>query len=75
MSPQQTNVARKISELSLTEIGSLFHAKRLKERHHELLEKIKKQYGKPKESVKEVRKAWKDERESFSDELVRMREE
>ncbi len=67
--------AGKITELSLTEIGGLFYAKRLKERHHELLRKLKQQYGKPKKSVKDARKAWKDEGESFSKELLKMREE
>ncbi len=52
--------AGKITELSLTEVGGLFYAKRLKERHHELLRKLKQQYGKPKKSVKVARKAWKD---------------
>lgn len=67
--------AGKITKLSLTEIGGLFYAKRLKERHHELLRKLKQQYGKPKKSVNDARKAWKDEGESFSKELLRMREE
>ncbi len=67
--------AGKITELSLTEIGGLFYVKRLRERHYELLRKLKQQYGKPKKSVKDARKAWKDEGESFSKELLRMREE
>ena len=75
MSARRANVKRKITELSLTEISGLFHVKRLKEKHHGLLEILKKQYGKPKKSVKEARTAWKDKRESFSDELIRMREE
>ncbi len=65
----------KTTELNLTDIGGLFYAKRLKERHHELLGKLRQQYGKPKKSVKIARKAWKDEDESFSNELLRMREE
>ncbi len=65
----------KTTELNLTGIGGLFYAKRLKERHHELLRKLKQQYGKPKKSVKIARKAWKDEDESFSEELLRIREE
>jgi len=75
MSARRTNIKRKITELSLTEISGLFHAKRLKKKHHDLLEILKKQYGKPKKSVKEARKAWKDRGESFSDELISMREE
>lgn len=71
----KTEVARKITELSLTEIGGLFSARRLKERHHELLQKLKQQYGKPKKSVKDARKAWKNEGESFSEELLKIREE
>ena len=70
----KTDVARKITELSLTEIGGLFSAKRLKERHYELLQKLKQQYGKPKKSVKDARKAWKDKYENFSEELLKMRE-
>jgi len=65
----------KTNKLNLTDIGGLFYAKRLKERHHELLHKLKQQYGKPKKSVKIARKAWKDEDESFSEELLRIREE
>lgn len=68
-------VIGKITELNLTEIGGFIYAKRLKERHHELLQKLKQQYGKPKKSVKDARKAWKDEGESFSEELLKMREE
>ena len=75
MSARRANVNKKMTELSLTEISGLFHAKRLKEKHHGLLEILKKQYGKPKKSVKEARKAWKDKGESFSDELISMREE
>ena len=65
----------KTTELNLTDIGGLFYAKRLKERHRVLLRKLKQQYGKPKKSVKIARKAWKDEDESFSEELLRIREE
>ncbi len=65
----------KTNKLNLTDIGGLFYAKRLKERHHELLRKLKQQYGKPKKTVKIARKAWKDEDENFSKELLRMREE
>lgn len=75
MSARRANVKGKITELSLTEISGLFHAKRLKEKHHGLLEILKKQYGQPKKSVKEARKAWKDKGESFSNELISMREE
>lgn len=53
----------------------LSYARRLKERHHELLQKLKRQYGKPKKSVKDARMAWKDEGESFTEELMNIREE
>lgn len=65
----------KADKLNLTDIGGLFYAKRLKEKHHELLRKLKQQHGKPRESVKIARKAWKDEGENFSEELLRIREE
>ena len=71
----KAEMIEKINKLNLTDIGGLFYAKRLKERHHELLRKLKQQYGKPKKSVKIARKAWKDEDENFSNELLRMREE
>lgn len=74
MFARSANDNRKTTELSLTEISGLFHAKRLKEKQHGLLEILKKQFGKPKKSVKEARKAWKDKGESFSDELISMRE-
>lgn len=71
----KAEMIEKTNKLNLTDIGGLFYAKRLKERHHELLRKLKQQYGKPKKSVKIARKAWKDEDESFSEELLRIREE
>lgn len=71
----KAEMIEKTNKLNLTDIGGLFFAKRLKERHHELLRKLKQQYGKPKKSVKIARKAWKDEDENFSNELLRMREE
>lgn len=71
----KAEMIEKTNKLNLTDIGGLFYAKRLKERHHELLRKLKQQYGKPKKSVKIARKAWKDEDENFSNELLRMREE
>lgn len=71
----KAEMIEKTNKLNLTDIGGLFYAKRLKERHHELLCKLKQQYGKPKKSVKIARKAWKDEDENFSNELLRMREE
>jgi len=71
----KAEMIEKTNKLNLTDIGGLFYAKQLKERHHELLRKLKQQYGKPKKSVKIARKAWKDEDESFSEELLRIREE
>ncbi len=65
----------KTNKLNLMDIVGLFYAKRLKERHHELLRNLKQLYGKPKKSVKIARKAWKDENESFGEELLRIREE
>lgn len=75
MPTRQTSTAEKITDLSLTEIGGLFHAKRLSERHIKLLRRLKLQFGKPTKSVKNARMAWKDKEENFSDELLRMREE
>ncbi|MCR4319350.1 MAG: hypothetical protein NUV74_03320 [Candidatus Brocadiaceae bacterium] len=71
----KAEAAEKTIELNLTDIGGLFYAKRLQERHRELLHKLRQQYGKPKKSVKIARKAWKDDDENFSKELLRMREE
>ena len=68
-------VMGKTIELNLTDVSGLSYAKRLKERHQELLRKLKQQYGQPKKSVKIARKAWKGEGESFSEELLRIREE
>ena len=68
----KTGAIEKADKLNLTDIGGLFYAKRLKEKHHELLRKLKQQYGKPKKSVKIARKAWNDEDENFSEELIRL---
>lgn len=75
MSARRISIKRNTPELSLTEISGFFHARQLKKKHHDLLEVLKKEYGKPKKSVKEARKAWKDKGENFSDDLVSMREE
>lgn len=71
----KAGITGKITELSFREIGGLFYVKRLEERHHELLRELKQQYGKPKRSVKDAREAWRDGGESFSEELLRMRDE
>ena len=71
----KTGAIEKADKLNLTDIGGLFYAKRLKEKHYELLRKLKQHYGKPKKSVKIARKAWKDEGEYLSEELLRIREE